>query len=336
MVQSPIDTLINFEVQCQLVLAVSSGFFLLINFRGEPIGDCGGCQVMSNPLILHGTQISLPKPRPPLPRIPECLHEPATQQTGPQAAAQLDPSPSQGGLLSSQQAPSQTLLPVPHPPFRSASNSSMFQATASQPVKPSGRGTRDSEDTKDRTLNADERLQRLKLRVQSTIEAYSGKASNAANAGKYSRSQSMTAASPHAAYHRTNSSPTRPSRVSLYGSSRRAAEESSNHHSSSSCSSAASRPSLEASAKEGEGACAPDDRDLLQARSMGTKRGVPQVPPCCCTHTTAIHTRRCSSMLHYTAWRHPFGIIHVIILTQVYAPPSKSMRFRRLAPLFCV
>ncbi|KAL0034006.1 hypothetical protein WJX79_002466 [Trebouxia sp. C0005] len=83
-------------------------------------------------------------------------------------------------------------------------------------------------------------------------------------------------------FRRTNSSPTRPSMVSLYGASRRAMEDASSNHSSSSCSSAASPASGQSKVK-GEvsrGGAAPDDRTLLQAKSMGSQRGIPQVQVC--------------------------------------------------------
>lgn len=258
-----------------------------VDCRGEPVGDCGGCQVMSNPLILHGTQISIPKPRPqPMPRIPEETREPMSPQSEHVGAVQMGAAMGQGGQAGSAasgQLPAAPQAPVQAspPPFRSASSSSVFLPAAPQPVKLSGRAAhvRGPEDVKDRVLNADERLQRLKLRMQSTIEAYSGGPSNAANAGRYTRSQSMTAASPYAAFHRTNSSPTRPSRVSLYGGSRRAAEDASSSHSSSSCSTSTTSITGEGtrSGPPGQGCSVPDDRSLMQARSLGSNRGIPQV-----------------------------------------------------------
>ena len=231
---------------------------------------------MSNPLVLHGTQISIPKPRPqPMPRIPEDLSDSASQQAGPLSTAQ-------GGadMGEAVSAGNEAQAAAPPAPFRSASNSSMFTPSSSQPTKSLGKGiyVRDSDGPKERVLNADERLQRLKLRMQSTIQTYSG---NLSSAGRYARTQSMTAASPHAVFRRTNSSPTRPSMVSLYGASRRAMEDASNH-SSSSCSSAASPASGQSKVK-GEvsrGGAAPDDRTLLQAKSMGSQRGIPQVHTC--------------------------------------------------------
>ena len=236
---------------------------------------------MSNPLVLHGTQITIPKPRPqPMPRIPEDPSDSGPQQAGPLSTAQGGASMGQG-VSAGNETPAET----PPAPFRSASNSSMFIPSSSQPIKSLGKGahmTRDSDGPKERVLNADERLQRLKLRMQSTIQAYSGNLSSAGSAGRYTRSQSMTAASPHAAFQRTNSSPTRPSMVSLYGASRRATEDASSNHSSSSCSSAASPASGQSSVKGGvsQGGAAPHDRTLLQAKSMSSKRGIPQVRTC--------------------------------------------------------
>ena len=266
--------------------------------RGEPVGDCGGCQVMSNPLILHGTQITLPKSRPllprPMPLIPEGLPESSPVPAGTHCPAESGAVVGQGVQASTQPGAGvpQPPLQASPPPFRSASNKSVFMPSASQPVKPPCRAphvTRDSEDAKDKVLNADERLQRLKLRMQSTIQAYSGSPSSAAaHAGRYNRSQSMTAALPHTAFHRTNSSPTRPSRVSLCGISRRATEETGSCNSSSSCSSVATPAGLEDSMNGGAnpGSSRGDDRSLMQARTMGSKRGIPQVP-CCCYNCTS-------------------------------------------------
>ncbi len=235
---------------------------------------------MSNPLVLHGTQISIPKPRPqPMPRIPEDSSDSASQQAGPLSTAQGGANMPQGVS-----AANEAQAAVPPAPFRTASNSSMFTPSSSQPIKSLGKGAhvRDSDGPKERVLNADERLQRLKLRMQSTIQAYSGNLSSAGRAGRYTRTQSMTAASPHSVFQRTNSSPTRPSMVSLYGASRRATEDASSNHSSSSCSSAASLASGQSSVKGGvsQGGAAPDDRTLLQAKSMSSKRGIPQVRTC--------------------------------------------------------
>ncbi len=236
---------------------------------------------MSNPLILHGTQISIPKPRPqPMPRIPEALSDSASQQAGPLSTAQGVASSGQGVSAANGAA-----AEVPPAPFTGASNSSVFTPCDSQPIKSLGKGThmtRDSDGPKERVLNADERLQRLKLRMQNTIQAYSGNLSSAGSAGTYTQTQSMTAASPHAVFHRTNSSPTRPSMVSLYGASRRATEDASSNHSSSSCSSVTSPASGQSSVKGGvsRGGDAPDGRSLLQAKSMSSKRGIPQVRTC--------------------------------------------------------
>ena len=248
---------------------------------------------MSNPLVLHGTQISIPKPRPqPLPRIPEDSSDSAAQQAGPLSIAQGGASMGQG-VSAANGAPAE----APPAPFRSASNSSMFTPSSSQPIKSLGKGahmTRDSDGPKERALNADERLQRLKLRMQSTIQAYSGNLSSAGSAGRYTRTQSMTAASPHAVFQRTNSSPTRPSMVSLYGASRNAMEDASSNHSSSSCSSATSPASGQSSVKGGvsRGGAVPDDRTLLQAKSMSSKRGIPQVRSC---HLLPFHSTGCLS-----------------------------------------
>ncbi|DBB01698.1 hypothetical protein WJX77_004961 [Trebouxia sp. C0004] len=248
-------------------------------YRGEPVGDCGGCQVMSNPLILHGTQISIPKPRPqPMPRIAEDSSDSASQQAGPLSTAHGVANMSQGVSAANE-------AQAPAAPFRTASTTFVVTPSTSQPTKSLAKGahmTRDSHAPKERVLNADERLQRLKLRTQSTIQAYSGNLGSAGSAGRYTRTQSMTAASPHAVFH-----PTRPSMVSLYGASRRATEEASrratehgsSNHSSSSCSSATSPASGQSSVKGGvsRGGAASDDCTLLQANSMSSKRGIPPV-----------------------------------------------------------
>ena len=255
-------------------------------YRGEPVGECGGCQVMSNPLILHGTQIALPKPRPPqipnpMPRIPEGNAESSQPSDGskaqpgvsnPPEGVTAKPSPQRPFANKSQVQPSPT-------PFRSASNASSFSAAASQPARASLRVTKEPDEAKDSTLNADERLKRLRLRMQHTIDAYSGKPSHAAGAGRYNRTQSLPAASLHAAYHRTDSSPVRLPRTSLCRGSQRVPDDASSCHSSTSCSSAATPASIDGGAKDSaNGVPRAKQADAQQQnRSMSSQRGIPQV-----------------------------------------------------------
>lgn len=266
---------------------------LLCKHRGDALGDCGGCQVMSNPLILHGTQIALPKHRLPinpnsssLPRIPEgsaelqpCSATSALPETHakPEGPAQVsDPQaqvPSPQARISGPQSASayQAQIERQAALVRNALSTSMpLGAAASQAARPAAKAALDSKD-KDRTLNADERLKRLKLRMQHTIQAYSNSGSCAADAGRYSRSQSLTAASPQTAYHRMNSSPVRASRVSMCAVRQRASDETSSCHSSSSCSNAAPPASVESGAKgvaTGAGSCMPSRRGIHQVSSL--------------------------------------------------------------------
>ena len=255
------------------------------------MGDCGGCQVMSNPLVLHGTQISLPKPRQPLPRIPESTSE-STSVTG-----QTQPLTHVHGsnAASSSQSSAAPQMQTSPPPFRSASNASMFQNAAVQQGKAPGRGAHvTDQDGKDRVLNADERLQRLKLRMQSTIEAYSGKPGNAAAAAgghRYGRSQSLTTASRRAAFHRSTSSPVRASRNALPGSSRRATGDvGSCRSSSSSCSSVAqaglsgegnvsgsANGSVNGRASGSAVRQSPLTDDIAGLKHLSSKRGIPKM-----------------------------------------------------------
>lgn len=277
---------------------------LVHSYRGDALGNCGSCQVMSNPLILHGTQIALPKqrlplnPNPnPLPRIPEGTAELAehdassaspesciqpqggTQMASPQAQLTSPQAQVRGPLaeVSSPQSASAHQPPFERQPaaLRSPLSASMpLGSAASQAGRPAGKAAlaaKEAVDNKDRdrTLNADDRLKRLKLRMQHTIQAYSGNGSSAAGAGRYSRSQSLTAASPHTAYHRMSSGPVRASRVSMCAVSQRSsADETSSCHSSSSCSSAAAPASVEGGAK----AAAPG-----AVQCVPTQRGIPQV-----------------------------------------------------------
>ena len=275
---------------------------LLYMHRGDSLGDCGGCQVMSNPLILHGTQIALPKHRPhpnlssnPLSRIPEgsaesppcqatsalpdthARPEGATQLTNPQAQVtgpQGSPQTQVGGPQSASACQLQ-LERQPAPVRNALSTSKPLGTAASQAARPAARAAlvaaaKEAVDSKDRDrmLNADERLKRLKLRMQHTIQAYSGNVSSAAGAGRYSRTQSLTAASPHTAYHRTNSSPMRASRVSMCAVSQRASDVSS-CHSRSSCSSAATPASVQSGAM-GAVSCQPSQRGIHQVTSLQT------------------------------------------------------------------
>lgn len=270
---------------------------LLYVYRGDALGDCGGCQVMSSPLILHGTQIALPKhratynPNPnPLPLIPEgtaesppcnassalpeahAKPEGAAQMANPQAQV-TSPQAKVGGPQSTCQ-PQFERQPGP---VRSGLSTSMPLAIAvSQPARPAAKAalaaaTKEAVDSKDkeRVLNADERLKRLKLRMQHTIQAYSGNVSSAAGAGRYSRTQSLTATSPHTAYHRMNSSPVRASRVSMCAVSQKTSDESSSCHSSSNCSSAATPASMESSA--------PGSAQGVATGAVSCQRGIHQV-----------------------------------------------------------
>lgn len=256
---------------------------------------------MSNPLILHGTQIALPKQRPPLnpnplPRIPEGTAELSQCDAG-SASSESSTKPQGGPQLASPQAQltgsqaqvsgpqtevsSPQLASAYQPPFerqpaalRSVLSASMPLGTAaSQAAKPAGKPAlagKEATDSKDRdrTLNADDRLKRLKLRMQHTIQAYSGNASSAAGAGRYSRTQSLTAASPYTAYHRMSSGPVRASRVSMCAVSQRTStDETSSCHSSSSCSSAAAPASMESAAR-GAVQCVPTQRGIPQVISL--------------------------------------------------------------------
>ena len=258
---------------------------------------------MSNPLILHGTQIALPKqrlplnPNPnPLPRIPEGTAA-TSQQDASSASAESSTIPStkpQGGAkmaspqaqltgsqaqvrgppaeVSSPQLASAYQAPLKSQPaaLRSALSASLPLGTAASQAGRPALAAREAVDSKDRdrALNADDRLKRLKLRMQHTIQAYSGNASSAAGAGRYSRTQSLTAASPHT-YCRMSSGPVRASRVSLCAVSQRtSADETSSCHSSSSCSSAAAPASVEGGAR----GAAPG-----AVQSVPTQRGIPQV-----------------------------------------------------------
>ena len=272
---------------------------LLYMYRGDALGDCGGCQVMSNPLILHGTQIALPKHRPPihpnpspLPQIPEGTAESppcnasstlpethanaegAAQMANPQAQVTSSQAEVGGPQLTSACQPQSEKQPAP---VRSALSTSLPLGTAaSQAARPAAKAALaaaakepvDSKD-KERVLNADERLKRLKLRMQHTIQAYSGNVSSAAGVGRYSRTQSLTAASLHTADHRMNSSPVRASRVSMCAVSQGVSEESSSCHNSSSCSSAATPASMESSAK---GAA-----QRVATGAVSSQRGIHQV-----------------------------------------------------------
>lgn len=245
---------------------------------------------MSNPLILHGSQIALPKPRPlPVSNSMPCIPEATAQAAQPATACSAQsgvhhPPEGSAGVLGVEAAPAQQAqADSAVQPFRSASNTSMFSTGASQqarsPIR-AGRAAVEGGDSKDRMLNADERLKRLKLRMQHTIQAYSGTGSSAADAGRYKRTQSLTAAQPHAAYHRTNSSPVRPSRVGMCKPSQRAPDESNSCHSSSSCSSAATPASLEGASRQAGGGALGGrgaEERLGQTTSMPSQRGIPQV-----------------------------------------------------------
>ncbi|KAL3133615.1 hypothetical protein ABBQ32_008136 [Trebouxia sp. C0010 RCD-2024] len=217
---------------------------------------------MSNPLILHGTQIALPRPRPaphpnsnPLPCIPE--GNTACPQPNDTHAYPQDTHPIPGGKDSAVTGPvsvypsQRETQPFTHP-VQSALTTSVPSGSGAQAGRRAAKAAlaaKEAEDSKVRTLNADERLKRLKVRMQHTIQAYSGDSNSAAGAGRYSRSQSLTAASPHAAYRRTNSSPVRASRVSVCVVSQKASDETSSCYSSSSSSSAATLASMESSGK---------------------------------------------------------------------------------------
>ena len=280
----------------------------LCEYRGDALGDCGGCQVMSNPLILHGTQITLPKHRfpinansNPLPQIPEgtaesqpcsatsalpethAKPEGLTQVTGPQAQvseSQAQASHPQARMSGPQLASAyQAQFDRQPAPVRSALSTSMpLGAAASQAARTAAKAAVaavvkeavDSKD-KDRTLNADERLKRLKLRMQHTIQAYAGNGSSARGAGRYSRTQSLTAASPHTSDHSMKSSPVTASRVGMCAVSQPASHETSSCHSSSSCSSAATPASVDSGAKgvaTGAGSCMPSRRGIHQVASL--------------------------------------------------------------------
>lgn len=275
---------------------------------------------MSNPLMLHGTQIALPKPRPaphpnpnPLPCIPEGNTTCSLPVDTSTSAPETHPNPGPGGEDSAVPGPvsvysSQRETHPPTHPARSALSTSAPLGSGAQAGRRAAKAAlaaKALEDSKVRTLNADERLKRLKLRMQHTIQAYSGDVSSAAGAGRYSRSQSLTAASPHAAYHRTNSSPVRASRVSVCAVSQKASDETSSCHSSSSSGSAATLTSMESSGKgaapggcRGGGKSSHDEQHLELPSCVPLQRGIHQVAffsisvhvyvacsaCCCCLH----------------------------------------------------
>ena len=285
--------------QRRLLLSWVSLLFYV--YRGDSLGDCGGCQVMSNPLILHGTQIALPKHRPhphpnlnSNPRVPEgpaesppCHASSAFPETHakPEGAAKLtNPQAHATGLQAQASSPRTQVggsqsASAGQPKFerQPAAAGSDFSTcvplgtAASQAARPAASAAlaaagKEGADNRgrDRMLNADERLKRLKLRMQHTIQAYSGNASTAAGAGRYSRTQSLTAASPHTAYYRTNSSPMRASRVSMCAVSQRAsASDETSCHSSSSCSNAANPASVQRGAMAAV-SCMPSQRGIHQ------------------------------------------------------------------------
>lgn len=277
------------------------------------MGDCGGCQVMSKPLVLHGTQISLPKHRPPLnpnpslPCIPEGTAELLQPGDASTASSGTHTLPEEGeAKVSGSQAqvtgpqakstgPQVVSAYQPHTerrpaPLRSSLSTSMPLGGACQPARSAAKAAlaaKEGEGSKDRTLDADERLKRLKVRMQHTIQAYSGSvSSSAASAGKYSRTQSLTAASQHSAYHRTNSIPVRAARVNTCAVIQSTSDETSSCYSSSSSTAAipasmdgGAEGAAQGGAQGGFTGKSPDEQ-LLRVRSCvptQTYRGIHQV-----------------------------------------------------------
>ena len=230
---------------------------------------------MSNPLILHGAKVPLPRPRPapfrPMPILTEDPCDPLSPQ-------QASPPSSQPPAVATSASPQPTSAlqassPTQAPPLHTRN------AEIGQPGAANAAG-------KARQPSTDQL--RLRLRMQGTIEAYSG---NPSAAARSRRNNLVTSTLPSALYRRTNSSPVRGPRLLGRGQSesRRATHDcSSSCQSSSTCSSAAPHgddvdisPRVEGGVGEcGEdsrSAAASHDRSLLQTKSLSNCRGIPQV-----------------------------------------------------------
>lgn len=230
---------------------------------------------MSNPLILHGAKVPLPRPRPapfrPMPILTEDPCDPCSPQ-------QVSPPSSQHTATATCASPQPTSAlqassPTQAPPLP-ARNAQAGQIGAANAA------------TKDRQLSTDQL--RLRLRMQGTIEAYSGHPSAAARSR---RNNLVTSTLPSALYRRTNSSPVRGPRLlgRTQSESRRATHDcSSSCQSSSTCSSAAPHGDdigMSPRVEGGVGECGEDsrsaaahhDRTLLQTKSLSSCRGIPQV-----------------------------------------------------------
>lgn len=162
--------------------------------RGEPVGECGGCQVMSNPLILHGAKLALPRPRPLPPRplftLPEEPFEtPSTQSPGPHAP----------------QSSATAAASLPQPGRQAAAASSRPPPIATARRQASLNGVSSTASSQSKELSTDQL--RLRLRMQSTIQAYTGNAPGVVK--KPTPSHLVTATVHNGMYRRTNSYPVR-------------------------------------------------------------------------------------------------------------------------------
>lgn len=246
--------------------------------RGEPVGEYGGFQVMSNPLILHGAKVPLPRPRPtPMRPLPILLEDPSAAPVPQQADASGPKSSPVNGSSSSQ---------PPSAMHWSSATQASGHASQVQPNRSVAANAAGNAQVKGKQASMDQ-LQ-LKLRMQSTIQAYT---SSPVAAARNRRNNLVTTTLPGALYRRTNSSPVRAPRFAgrTMSEARRGSNEcsSSSCHSSSPCSSAAANgvegsPRLTAGVgvDEEERDAASRDRSLLQTKSLMTSRGIPQVRCC--------------------------------------------------------
>lgn len=228
---------------------------------------------MSNPLILHGAKVPLPRPRAPQLRpMPILLEDSADLQQKDSPTGQTTaPSSLSSAQLSATQ-PLSALQSVS--PTRASALANRGQPSQSTSASAAGPDTQ---------LSTDQL--RLKLRMQSTIQAYSG---NPSAATRNRQNNLVTSTLPSAIYRRTNSSPTRNRLLGRnQNESRRVTTDcSSSCHSSSTCSSAAPtgdeadadfRGGVGGQGGEPQGTAADRDRSLLQTKSLLPSRGLPQV-----------------------------------------------------------
>ena len=247
---------------------------------------------MSNPLILHGAKVPLPRPRAPqlrpMPTVPED-----------------DSNLQQKDLHTAETTAATTVLSTSSPTQPCATQpSSALQSVSPRKASALANRGKPSQSASASAAVPDAQLStdqlRLKLRMQSTIQAYSG---NPSAAIRHRRNNLVTSTLPSAIYRRTNSSPIRSRLLGRNQSeSRRTTTDcSSSCHSSSTCSSAApAGDEADADPRRGAGgqgghpqrAIADRDRSLLQTKSLLTNRGLPQVRGCLISIRKTLDIRR--------------------------------------------